>query len=314
MRKIFVTLLLVGVAITSCSQQAPKADKSAAAASTMEVQTDESADATNRPQYQVLIKNPDDKKRVEALLKEGAAQPMETNLMLFFAKKFLGQVYVGGTLDKDKEEGLVINLGELDCTTYVENVLALALCVKRDKTTFDDFCQALAEVRYIGGEVAYTSRQHYFTIWLDDNIKDGLLQEAKLPEAPLSATRTPHVDFMSTHVSNYNMLKAHPQWLPGIKALEQKVNQSKFQYIPKAQLANSTRYKDCIHDGDIIGIVTNKKGLDISHVGFAVWHDDGLHLMHASSGKKKVIDDSLTLYQYLQKQETSVGIRVANVK
>ncbi|MBQ4295340.1 MAG: DUF1460 domain-containing protein, partial [Prevotella sp.] len=87
-----------------------------------------------------------------------------------------------------------------------------------------------------------------------------------------------------------------------------------FQYIPKAQLERSKRYKDCIHDGDIIGLVTNKPGLDISHVGFAVWHDDGLHLMHASSLKKEVIEDPLTLYQYLQRQKTGVGIRVANVK
>ena len=92
------------------------------------------------------------------------------------------------------------------------------------------------------------------------------------------------------------------------------VNKMQFTYIPKAQLANSDKYKKYISDGDIIGIVTNKQGLDISHVGFAVWHDDGLHLMHASSLKKEVIEDPLTLYQYLQRQKTGVGIRVANVK
>ncbi len=321
MRKIFVTLILSGVVLTLCCHQAPNKDGSdnekalvAMKPGSEEAQAGENASQAQPSKYQVLLKNPGEKERIEALLKEGAAQPQEVNLMLFYARKFLGQKYVGGTLDKDKEEGLVINTQELDCTTFVENVLALAICTKRGQTSFEDFCKALADIRYIGGEVAYTARQHYFTIWLDDNIKDGFLQEAKLPQPPLSATRTPHVDYMSTHVSAYNMLSAHPEWLPGIKALEQKVNKSKFQYIPKAQLEKSKRYKDCIHDGDIIGLVTNKPGLDISHVGFAVWHDDGLHLMHASSLKKEVIEDPLTLYQYLQRQKTGVGIRVANVK
>ena len=39
-----------------------------------------------------------------------------------------------------------------------------------------------------------------------------------------------------------------------------------------------------IHDGDLIAIVTTKKGIDYSHLGFAVWGKDGkLHLLNASS-------------------------------
>ena len=32
----------------------------------------------------------------------------------------------------------------------------------------------------------------------------------------------------------------------------------------------------------LLAITTSKKGLDIAHLGFAVWRKDGLHLLNAS--------------------------------
>ena len=180
-------------------------------------------------------------------------------------------------------------------------------------TSFHDFCSVLAQVRYTKGEVTYTARQHYFTQWIDDNIKDGLVEEIKLPQPPLSQKRKPYVDFMTTHVEAYKMLNGHREWVPAIAEMEKQVNQMEFWYVPKEKLHDSQQYKEYIHDGDIVGIVTNKKGLDISHVGFAVWHKDGLHLMDASSIHKKVVDESITMYQYLMKQKSSVGIRVIRI-
>ena len=70
-----------------------------------------------------------------------------------------------------------------------------------------------------------------------------------------------------------------------------------------------------IHDGDIIYIVTSKDGLDYSHQGFAFWGKDGkLHMLHASSTKKKVIEDPLTLEAYLKGVPTSIGVRVFRLK
>ena len=70
-----------------------------------------------------------------------------------------------------------------------------------------------------------------------------------------------------------------------------------------------------IKDGDIIAIVTKKKGLDYSHLGFAVWGEDGkLRLLNASSVHKKVVEEPMTLYQYLKRNPTSVGIRVFRFK
>jgi hypothetical protein len=49
-------------------------------------------------------------------------------------------------------------------------------------------------------------------------------------------------------------------------------------------------------------------------VGVAVWHNDGLHMLHASSMKKKVIEDPLTLSAYLSKHPSFTGIRVIRVQ
>ena len=323
MKKHVFTTLLVGVALVTCTQK-PAANAKNDSNKDDAIQNniaqvgydakEEKAESVNAgADYEVRIKSNGDSARIEGLLKEGAKLKAGENITMFYARKFLGLPYVGGTLDVDKEEGLIINTRQLDCTTFVENVLALTVCTKRGLTSFGDFCNVLVNIRYIGGEVAYTKRQHYFTTWIDDNIRDGFIQNIQWPDAPLTAKRTPKVNYMTTHVEAYKMLNAHREWLPAIKDMENSVNKMQFTYIPKAQLANSDKYKKYISDGDIIGIVTNKQGLDISHVGFAVWHNDGLHLFHASSLRKKVVDDSITMFQYLQRQKSSVGIRVVKV-
>jgi len=65
-----------------------------------------------------------------------------------------------------------------------------------------------------------------------------------------------------------------------------------------------------VHDGDIISILTNIKGLDTQHIGFAVWHKDGLHLMNASMIRKKVVDEPMTLADYLKKHPSHLGVRI----
>lgn len=326
MHKILISIFLAFVAIVSCadntngsgntnvavaSELVTEADGNESVASDAAKADDNEASQDN---YQISLTHEGDSAHIVDLLLQGADLDTDTNIPLFFANHFKGYPYVAFTLDQGKEEKLVINTKGLDCTTFVENVLALTVCVKRGLTSFHDFCDVLTQVRYIQGKVAYTSRQHYFTTWITDNLADGLIEDITLPEPPLSAKRKSNVDYMTTHVESYKMLNAHRQWLPAIREMEQQVNNTTYTFIPKAQLRDSNKYRDYIHDGDIIGIVTNKKGLDISHVGLAIWHADGLHLFNASSLHKKVVDEPMTLYQYLQKQTSSAGIRVVRIK
>jgi len=72
--------------------------------------------------------------------------------------------------------------------------------------------------------------------------------------------------------------------------------------------------KQAVKDGNILALVTSRAGLDTSHVGFAVWKKDGLHLFHASSLQKKVVEDKSLLRSYMKKQKSQLGIRVVKVK
>lgn len=237
----------------------------------------------------------------------------QENRVLYFARQWIGRPYVGGTLDRGREERLVVNFRELDCTTFVEQVIALAVCSERGKTSFADFCACLRHVRYIGGEVAYVKRQHYFTEWINDNVSEGIVEEIHSPNPPFTAVQTVQADYMTSHVSSYKMLSAHPEWLSGIRAMEKRISGTRWRYIPKSEIRNTTLLRQTVHNGDILVMLTSRKGLDTSHIGFACWQRDGLHLLNASSIYKKVVLDANTFAAYQKKQTTQTGIRVVRL-
>jgi hypothetical protein len=49
------------------------------------------------------------------------------NPVLYYARYFIGKLYVAHTLEKSVPERLVVNLRELDCTTLIETVGALSM-------------------------------------------------------------------------------------------------------------------------------------------------------------------------------------------
>lgn len=252
---------------------------------------------------------------VVSLLKEAATQRGKENRMMYFGKKFLGLPYVGGTLENGNKEHLIVNLHGLDCTTYVETVLALSLCDLQDRRTFEDFCQNLMKIRYRDGVMTdYTSRLHYFTWWGDDNVKKGLVKEIghlDPQDFPFDAVQTVHIDYMSKHPTLYKQLKNHPEFIPVIKRYEDETNGKQYAYIPKNDLQyyQSTPLGQ-IRDGDIVAMLTDQDGLDTRHIGIVFWKDGLMHLMHASSLYKKVVMSKETFYEYEAKQPKHIGIRV----
>lgn len=234
--------------------------------------------------------------------------------VLWLARQFLGVPYVAHTLEVNDDERLVVNTRQLDCTTLVETVAALKLCTQAGKHGFADYLNALRQLRYRQGRMAgYPSRLHYFTDWIRDKVAMQLVTDIQQPNPPFSAVQTVNVDYMSTHTSAYKALKANAALVPEIRAAEQSLTGMKVRYIPKRSLRNNALLRKVIKDGDILAITCNKKGLDIAHLGFAVWRSNGLHLLNASMIHKKVIEEPMTLYQYMQKHKTHTGIRVVRI-
>jgi len=234
---------------------------------------------------------------------------------LWFARQFHGIPYVAHTLEVNDSEQLVVNTRQLDCTTLVETVTALTICVQQEKRRWEDYLKTLCTLRYRQGVMdGYTSRLHYFTDWIDDKQLMGIVSEIQGPNPPFTALQKVKVGYMSQHPQSYKALKANEALVPIIKRQEQQLTGKTYRYIPKQTIKNTQLLRQTIKDGDIIAITCNKKGLDIAHLGFAVWQKDGLHLLNASSIHHKVVTEPMTIRQYLQKHSTFTGVRIIRIK
>ena len=237
-------------------------------------------------------------------------------LTLFYARQFMNRPYVAHTLEiKDKEEHLSVNLQSLDCTTLVENVCALALTTLHGGKRWQDYLYWLQRLRYQDGKInGYSSRNHYFSQWIQSGEQMGMVKEV-VPEKNISVPMKLNLTYMSAHPDSYPLLKVNMDERRLIAEMEKRASGATVRYIPKERVGDSRKVLHQIKDGDIIAITTSKAGLDISHVGFAVWGEDGkLHLLNASSIHKKVVLEPMTLYQYMQKHSTQTGIRVIRLQ
>ena len=251
-----------------------------------------------------------DSLKVVRLLDQARRLPPTTNYMMWFARQLCGLPYVAKTLEGNDDERLVVNLRQMDCTTYVETVLALARCAHLQQTTFADFCTQLRLIRYRGGKVDYPDRLHYFTYWIKDNVRMGIVEDQQGPTPPFTAVQTVRANYMTSHVEAYPMLVKHPEWVEEVRRMEDSISGRRYRYIPKTRLADSRLLRQTIHDGDIIVIITSKKGLDTSHIGIAAWHDDGLHMLNASTVHHKVVEEPMLLSTYMARHPSQMGIRV----
>lgn len=217
------------------------------------------------------------------------------------AKSFLGRPYVAGTLEKEPEQ-LIVNFSELDCTTFVESVLALS----QRNTSFEDYTQNLRLLRYRRGIVLYTERLHYIADWIYENQKRGILKDVT-SEMPGSKPLTLSLSFMSTHPNAYSALKGHSERISTIRDVETAINKRNiYSYLPKENMKQAA---SSIKNGDIIVFVTSIKGLDVTHMGIAYWRKNGdLTFIHASSLAKKVIINQCSLQEYLKTQKSCKGL------
>jgi hypothetical protein len=238
------------------------------------------------------------------------SQPIN-DVIIAIGKSFIGTDYEAHTLEKGDKEELVVNLTGLDCYTFLESTFALSRCVKKGKTSFEDYLKELETIRYRDGKIKeYPSRLHYFSDWIFEMNKRGIGKDItkEIGGVPYNMK----IDFMSTHVDAYKQLKENKSYVKTIKKIEKDINSRKYFYIPKEELG---KYEDKIQSGDILGITTNIAGLDISHTGIAYSADDGqIHLLHAPNVGYKVQISEKPLEEYLAGNKKQTGIIVVRPK
>lgn len=251
-----------------------------------------------------------DSMRVENLLLQAAGLPADSCRTLFFASSLAGTPYAAGTLEADGEERLVVCLDQFDCTTFVETVVALTLCDMQGRCSFAGFKENLRRIRYRDGRIAgYASRLHYFSDWIYDNERRGIVDE--FTDEWSVCRRVVSLNFMTRHAESYPAFRS-PSAYRAMQRVEHRWEDYPMPYLPKEKLCISGHAD--IHDGDILAFTTSIEGLDVVHVGFACRVGIELHLLHASSLHKQVVIDPLPLCEYLRGKKTFAGVRIIRIK
>ena len=257
---------------------------------------------------QGILCSPEDQKAFENKIRDLNNIPTQHTgtLLVDVGKSFIGTPYVAGTLEVSEIESLVINLSGLDCTTFVENVLAFGILLKNGTSDFDRYTEVLKRIRYRDGRLSgYASRLHYFSEWITNNEKKGLVKNITplMGGVRLEKAR----NFMTAHRELYPHLESAENYEKMVQ-IEKALLQQPLYYLPRKSVAS---YEKDLQHGDIIALATGIKGLDVTHTGIASREADGrIYLLHASS-KGQVELSPIPLTDYLAGIKNNTGILVA---
>lgn len=227
----------------------------------------------------------------------------------------VGAPYRANTLDEylaaagasPLREPLTAYLTGFDCVTLVESSLAIARASARPGAGWDDFAREVERMRYRGGvRAGYTSRLHYFSEWIADNARRGLVRDLG-PELGAVNDARP-LRFMSTHRSAYRAL-ADDAVYREIGEMERRLDASPRHLVPTARISSVL---DHIQTGDVLAFATSIEGLDCTHTGLAYRDHAGvMRVLHAPLSGGVVQISRGTLPQYVAGLRTGTGILVA---
>lgn len=227
-------------------------------------------------------------------------------IMQAIGDQLLGSTYQANLLEQPGKEKLVVSLTRFDCVLFVETVLALARGVALQNYSYQTFTHNLENQRYRDGKLdGYCSRLHYFSEWMTDNQKRGNVLDVATNLGGISFSKM--LDFMSKHRSSYPQIANDDTAYRCVQRMEANINPSTISYIPQPQIR---KHYSLMQPGDIVAIVTDLPGLDVTHTGLVYRNADGtIGLIHAAPDVGvKVAPD---LQAYVGTVEDSIGILVA---
>lgn len=252
----------------------------------------------------VGIRDLQDAGEAERIIASTEAFPIERRIS-FISKYFLGRRYHPETKTRIRKqrgkratkreaanqtpkpvEFLPTSLAFLDCMTYVEHVLALASADRADYA--GGFLPRLVDVMYDaeGRPLMNHLRSHFTSRWADVNERKGYL--ANLARGhPAAASR----DVVLNRVGGNRTFYVEDRFL--IASAPQAV-----WYFPLATVLNR---QAPLKSGDIVALVCQKEGLDVTHMGFFIEHGGKRLLRHASYTRNRIIDEDFDAALRLKK-------------
>lgn len=227
----------------------------------------------------------------------------------------LGTPYVAATLEEYLRAGgdptaepLALSLTRFDCVTLVESSIAVARVAQDPfKGLWERFGREIERMRYRDGmRCGYASRLHYFSEWIADGARRGLLRSLT---ADLGGEPDPRpLRFMSEHRASYPAL-ADDATFAAIAAMEVRLGASPRSVIPTARIPEIS---DQLETGDVLAFATAIPGLDVTHTALAYRRPDGvLGVLHAPLSGGVVEIARLPLTDYVAAIRRSTGIMVA---
>src|ERR1700680_69913 len=98
------------------------------------------------------------------------------------SRHFLGHPYKPNPLigSADTAEVFKASLDGFDCVTYIETIVALARA-----SNVDNFTGWLRKIRYEQGRIRWEQRNHYMTLWIRNNVREGIIRPVVMPAVPI---------------------------------------------------------------------------------------------------------------------------------
>lgn len=228
----------------------------------------------------------------------------------------IGTPYVAFTLEEyiraggnpSGTEPLALSLTRFDCVSLVESCLAVTRVADDvGDPTWERFGREMERMRYRDGERRdYASRLHYFSEWISDGARRGLLRDLGGELGGVEDARP--LRFMTEHRASYPAL-ANEDVFRKIGEMERSLDDEPRRVIPTERIP---AVSDRIETGDVLAFATAIPGLDVTHSAFAYRDAKGvLRVLHAPLSGGAVEITTTTLPEYVAAIRRSTGILVA---
>jgi hypothetical protein len=218
------------------------------------------------------------------------------------------EAYIRDRDDPAASEPLTLSLTRFDCVTLVEACLAVARASQAGApASWEAFGHEVERMRYRGGlRRGYGSRLHYFSEWIEDGQRRGLVKDLGRKLGGEEDRRP--LRFMTSHRESYPAL-ADDSLLREIGEIERRLDNLPRYVVPTARIL---AVADQIESGDVLAFATGIPGLDVTHAAFA-YRDDAktLRVLHAPLSGGVVEITTKTLPEYVAAIRRSTGILVA---
>lgn len=221
---------------------------------------------------------------------------------------FTLEAYLRAGGSPSRTEPLTLWLTRFDCVSLVEACLAVARVAARPGApTWEAFGREMERMRYRGGmRGGYVSRLHYFSEWISDGARRGLVRELGEELGAVEDARP--LRFMTSHRESYPAL-ADDQVFREIGEMERRLDCCPRRVVPTERIPE---VQDRIRTGDVLAFATSIEGLDVTHSAFAYRDREGvLRVLHAPLSGGAVEVTRTTLQEYVRGIRRSTGILVA---